>query len=103
GVKKEELIYKILDFQAANPETAEIAQPEAKQKRLRIQPNAPAETTATGRQATQDTLFPDVEEKREESTKEESPRDNNLKNDAPVKGRNDRNEGKFKQKRFERS
>ena len=102
GVKKEELIYKILDFQAANPETAEIAQPELKQKRIRIQPNSPAETTATSRPANQDTLFPDVEEKREESPKEESPRDTKPKNDAPGKGRNDRSEGKFKPKRFER-
>jgi transcription termination factor Rho len=40
GVKKEELIYKILDFQAANPSTEDKAPVDdaPKQKRMRIQP-----------------------------------------------------------------
>lgn len=41
GVKKEDLVYRILDYQAANPQTLpadESAEP--KQRRVRIQPNA---------------------------------------------------------------
>lgn len=40
GVKKEDLIYRILDFQAANPETVTEEVKQDKTKRARIKPNA---------------------------------------------------------------
>ncbi len=79
GVKKEELIYKILDFQAANPEPGKPAAPEQKQKRTRIAPASKNEESD---------LFSNAEEKSRNEAEprkiEETPeptRNNDQKND----------------------
>ncbi|CAM3278679.1 Transcription termination factor Rho [Flavobacterium longum] len=95
GVKKEELIYKILDFQAANPspdqETAE-----EKPKRARI--GRPAKEQNGPRMPKQENLFAEAPEPTTEPA-EEHPR--NQRNDRQNRVENERG-GKFKKNRFDK-
>src|SRR6478672_10074860 len=68
GVKKEELVYKILDFQAANPQAVESdksAPAEPKGKRIRIMPNNKSDNRE------ENTLFSNDEPR--EAAKQETP------------------------------
>jgi transcription termination factor Rho len=93
GVKKEELIYKILDFQAANPHVAESSAAEQKPKRMRILPNTRKETPADNEQAIENNLFSGADEKREEIPASAPIRNNDQQKD---------NRPKFKKERFEK-
>jgi transcription termination factor Rho len=76
GVKKEELIYKILDFQAANPvsvpASADDIAPEQKNKRIRIAPENPnlIKESKSDRNF-ENTLFSDNEAPRQSALVEE--------------------------------
>lgn len=98
GVKKEELIYKILDFQAANPSNpspeGKVQTEEApKQKRARIQPN--------GKNDEKD-LFSGPEEKTESVPAAAELREQNQKSDRQNRGEAERGGAKFKKDRFEK-
>jgi transcription termination factor Rho len=93
GVKKEELIYKILDFQAANPQAADSVPAEQKPKRMRILPNIKKEIPADDEQAIQNNLFSGADEKREEPATSGPIRSNDQQKD---------NRPKFKKERFEK-
>src|SRR5690606_2420386 len=67
GVKKDELIYKILDFQAANPESDSGDEKPGRGRRKRLG-NETADAAATP------TLFPKSEEGENQPKKEEQPK-----------------------------
>jgi transcription termination factor Rho len=94
GVKKEELIYKILDFQAANPQVADNSAAEQKPKRMRILPNTKKEAPAENEQDIQNNLFSGTDEKREEVPASAPP----IRNSDQQKD----NRPKFKKERFEK-
>lgn len=94
GVKKEELIYKILDFQAANPSPDQQAA-EEKPKRARI--GRPPKENNGPRMAKQENLFGDSAEPTTEPSAE-NPRQQ--RSERPNRDENER--GKFKKNRFDR-
>ena len=94
GVKKEELIYKILDFQAANP-SPEQQSAEEKPKRARI--GRPPKENNGPRMPKQENLFAETPEPAAEPIAE-NPR--HQRNDRP--NRDDNERGKFKKNRFDR-
>ena len=94
GVKKEELIYKILDFQAANP-SPDQQSAEEKPKRARI--GRPPKESNGPRLAKQENLFADASEAAVEPTGEDA---RHQRNERPNRDENER--GKFKKNRFDR-
>lgn len=113
GVKKEELIYKILDFQAANPTSEQQAASEPKQKRMRIQPKSSNDASAEPakqapreiRPSKQDNLFSDLDETREKARPSAVVREDSIVADQTPseQSRNSKNDRqKFKKNRFDR-